>query len=303
MNKIKNFLYGFIKNQLKKQLTGNMGKVVEDDDKIICYVKKNKCSKYNRYSFIIISRILNEQDKKLSKLYNLDKKIVYLIENIDFNKNVRIFGYNDCDFIIRNCKFNGYLTVSINGDCNFNNVSIIGQTLLTIGAKNLTFKNVNLKNKFKYAYDDLPIYIGADDKLNIIDSKIGDAKKSNISLYSGKSINILNSDIKANEVDIKSKNIKSDDNSSILGFNKISIKSSKFKTPKLYKSSIIINEKEIQTSKNEFSLSNPKTNMEIKRLELLSLLNEIKKQCEEKNSNEIESLQKKLYNQPISKNN
>ena len=43
--------------------------------------------------------------------------------------------------------------------------------------------------------------------------------------------------------------------------------------------------------------------MEIKRLELLSLLKEIKKQCEEKNSNEIESLQKKLYNQPISKNN
>ena len=35
-----------VRNIIKKYLVGNLGKVVEEDDKLICYVKKNK----NEYS-------------------------------------------------------------------------------------------------------------------------------------------------------------------------------------------------------------------------------------------------------------
>lgn len=40
INKIKIKLYNILRYYTKKHITGNLGKVVEDKDKIICYVEK-----------------------------------------------------------------------------------------------------------------------------------------------------------------------------------------------------------------------------------------------------------------------
>ena len=42
MNKFKRILYDVTRPYAKNYLTGNLGKVVEDDEKITCYVKKVK---------------------------------------------------------------------------------------------------------------------------------------------------------------------------------------------------------------------------------------------------------------------
>lgn len=42
---IKEKIYQILRNYYKNYLTNNLGKVVETDDKLICYVKKKKVSK------------------------------------------------------------------------------------------------------------------------------------------------------------------------------------------------------------------------------------------------------------------
>ena len=42
MNKIKKCVYNLAREYVKKQLTGNLGKVVEKEDRLICYVNKTK---------------------------------------------------------------------------------------------------------------------------------------------------------------------------------------------------------------------------------------------------------------------
>jgi hypothetical protein len=36
-------LSNFVRNLIIINITGNLGKIVEDEDKITCYVKKSKC--------------------------------------------------------------------------------------------------------------------------------------------------------------------------------------------------------------------------------------------------------------------
>ena len=47
-NRVKNEIYNLFRKAAVKAITGNMGRVVEYDDKIICYVKKAKIQK-NKY--------------------------------------------------------------------------------------------------------------------------------------------------------------------------------------------------------------------------------------------------------------
>ena len=42
MNTFKKALYNITRPSAMKYLTGNLGKVVEDDEKITCYVKRSK---------------------------------------------------------------------------------------------------------------------------------------------------------------------------------------------------------------------------------------------------------------------
>lgn len=44
---IKKKIFNILRNYLKIKLTGNLGKVVEDEDKITCYVSKRKCKDKN----------------------------------------------------------------------------------------------------------------------------------------------------------------------------------------------------------------------------------------------------------------
>ena len=42
MNRIKKALYDLARNDAKKYLTNNLGIVVEEDDRLICYVEKSR---------------------------------------------------------------------------------------------------------------------------------------------------------------------------------------------------------------------------------------------------------------------
>ena len=144
---IRKFGLNILKKDIMKIMTNNLGKVVEEEDKIICYVEKKKCKK-GKYSYVIpcFGNTVRYNNKKLAQKLKLDKPICYIIENMDFDKRVSIFGYNDCEVIIRNCNFEQGIYSHINSKCTIDN-SYIKAFLdnTSISAKNLTIQNMTIK--------------------------------------------------------------------------------------------------------------------------------------------------------------
>lgn len=87
MNKFKKILYYVTRPFVKNYLTSNLGKVVEDDEKITCYVKKSKVKKkdYN-YTIACFGIGEDEDKKKIAKAFKLDKPIRYVIDGLALNK-------------------------------------------------------------------------------------------------------------------------------------------------------------------------------------------------------------------------
>ena len=72
MNTFKKVLYNITRPYAKKYLTGNLGKIVEDDEKITCYVKRSKIKKKD-YHYTIACFGIGENQEKVAKAYNLNK--------------------------------------------------------------------------------------------------------------------------------------------------------------------------------------------------------------------------------------
>ncbi len=81
-------IYNTLRNYLKKQLTGNLGKVVEEKNKLICYVKKGKIKK-DKYKCVIACFGIAEE-KKLAEAFELNKSICYIIDDMEIEKNITI---------------------------------------------------------------------------------------------------------------------------------------------------------------------------------------------------------------------
>lgn len=107
MNNIKSFIYKLARKSVMNRFTRNLGKVVEENDKLVCYVSKNKCWKDGSFTYTIpCSEISSSVEKELANSYGLNKPIYYVIEGIDFGKHqVHVFGYDNAKVIIRNCNF------------------------------------------------------------------------------------------------------------------------------------------------------------------------------------------------------
>ena len=121
---MKKLTYNIYRNLFKKTITSHLGKVVETEDKIICFVDKNKGKKESgTYSFLCFG-IGNNSLKEDALKLNLDKPTCYIIDGFNFDKHrIYIFGYNNCEVIIINCNFKD-VVVHVNGKATLDNVGI-----------------------------------------------------------------------------------------------------------------------------------------------------------------------------------
>ena len=93
IKKIKLVIFNVLRHYVKNYITGNLGKVEEEDEYLVCYVNKRKI-KSNKFIQYIYCQGIKESDKELAKSYKLYKKIYYIFENLKFNNSyVTIFGY------------------------------------------------------------------------------------------------------------------------------------------------------------------------------------------------------------------
>ena len=172
-------LTNIVRNFYKGYLVGNLGKVVEEEDKLICYVDKNKI-KEEKYSYTIYCYGITGKDKELAKRYNLDKPVHYIIEGITLkDKKVYIYNFHndDCNITIKNCDFDWGCSIAANCDCTIDSTHIREFHLLMIDTKNLTIKNMDLTNELAIAGANLSIRLGATENINLINSNIGKEKE------------------------------------------------------------------------------------------------------------------------------
>ena len=297
MNKVEKLIYGILRNIAKRKLTNNLGRVVEEEGKLICYVKKEKIKDK---STICCYGIPNDL-KDFAKKFKLNKPICYVFDSIDLSENKRIFGYNNCEVIIKNCKFNFRPFIHINGKCTLEDIIIKDYNLLIIGADELIIKNMNLNNLYLFAGRHSYAKIDAKKSIKIIDSNIGKEDIAiNLGLFTD-DLEIINSKISGDDVECKSKKINIDENSTLSASNKVEIEADDFNSINVSSPVIILNGEKVSNAKEKVTLKKVTDLLVSKRMELLNVLKTIKNNCESANSQMTLQYQEELNNQPINK--
>ena len=301
MNTFKKVLYNITRPYAKKYLTGNLGKVIEDDEKITCYVKRSKIKKKD-YHYTIACFGIGEKQEKVAKVYKLNKPICYVIDGIDFKKNkVYIFGYNNCEVIIKNSNFGLDLCIHVNGKCTLDNTNITTFSYLSIGANDLVIKNMD-SDKIRVISSESNICFGADNRIDVIDSNIGSQKKNiNVSFIATKELNVVNSNIVGKKVECKSSTINADKKSSLIATDKVNLQTDTFDSININAPTIVLNGEEISNEKKSVVFKKITEPLALKRLELVNFLKKVKTQCENINSEKVLEYQEELNVQPVSK--
>lgn len=304
-------------NELKrekaiKKITGNLGFVIETEDKLICYVKKENCSLKVRFpddAYVISLRNYKKENKDLVEKYYLDKKIVYVLDGLTFNRKepVVIEDYDGISEIeIKNCRFEDGLEISNPKKCTIKNTIINNDWFCCVNnikAIDLIIDNVNINTNTKMNQANNTI-INASNLLKIKSSKIK-ADYCEIGNIKTKEVNIENSIFEANrEIKIEARSLTAKLSRAISNF-EISIYTKvydKLLGLSLDAYSIYVNEEILQKEKTETPISlRPLNDLDKIRKMLLKQLKERKdeliKQREEKVALVISS-----YNeQPIGK--
>lgn len=301
MNKFKKVLYNITRPYAKRYLTGNLGKVVEEDEKITCYVKRSKIKKKD-YHYTIACFGIGEEQEKVAKAFKLNKPICYVIDSIDLKKHkVYIFGYNNCEVIIKNCNFGLDLHIHVNGKCTLDNTNITTFSYLSIGANELVIKNMD-SEQIRVVSSESNIGFGANDKIDVIDSNVGNKKKNiKVSFTATNGLNIANSSITGKEVECESSVINVDESSSLTATDKVALKANDFNPININAPIIVLNGEEIANEKETVVFKKITDPLLLKRLELVNLLKRVKNECESINSEKVSEYKEELDVQPINK--
>ena len=201
-NKLKDKIRNRLRNNLLKRMICNIGKIVEDNDKIIIYVEQKKMERYKVgrpiYSLSLngFYNILTENNNIINN-FNLNKPIYYIFDSIIFNNAVEITSV--CAHVIfDNCTFSKNVGIIYANEITFKNSTYIddcpvyfnGNCFFTAdNVEKITFINDNFHNDYRVSKYANPIF----------------GMKTNAN-----SIEIINSYIETNHsgtIDIKAKNI------------------------------------------------------------------------------------------------
>lgn len=297
---------------VKKKITGNLGFVIETEDKLICYVRKEKCGieiSHSGYKIYHIDCVdFREKYKELVEKYNLNKQIVYVLDGLTFNRNeiAEITGIENIGIEIKNCKFEFKFKVMTSGDCSLRNVIIepIAGSKIYIGAKNITMNNINIQHLDTFdvfAFDGFLLQLKAKNSIELKDLKVGEGILGETRLeVESNFINISNSTLRGKNIAIVAKNLQSE-NSLVAtsGFTLLDVE--EFNELNINSPLIEYNNRLFVYGGKTIYLKPIDKNLDINRRAILSQLRGIKANLEEQNKKIGEAVVKKLNNQPVDK--
>lgn len=290
-----------------RNITGNQGFVVETEDKIICYIQKEKCKKEKSYYEGVTTyciRLFNEKYREILEKKFQDKKLVYVLDGLDFKENVKIISGEDCDLEIKNCKFSGNLEISTYVDnCIIKNTSVnpsdINGEIYIVGQR-LVIDNVRIGQTDNQSY---PYFrkacISAIDLVEVKNSKIG---IGDIILGRGtKCINVINSILSAKDISIWSQKISSK-SSQLIANNKLEIKTDDFdslkvKTPFIHFDGVFLNHRD----GSKFYSLKPTNEKQNYRRAIIEQLKRIKGNLEEQRRQILDGVGKQIDSQRVAR--
>ena len=282
-----------------KRLTGNLGKVVDTEDKIICYVKKRN-SKRERLTDYFYCRGINKSNKVLANIYNLNKPITYVFNDREFKKHeVVIFGYDNANIIINNCNFNrGLIINNPKGITYLDNTNIKPFLNLSLSSSELILMNMNIKKPMNLMMFDISLY---GDNIKLVNSMIGEAfEKTNINVYANNKLDLVNSKISGEVVELTSQKVISN-NSFIRATEILAIDTNKSNELNIKAPCILSNDDSFSKEKDNLNKNEEETIEIKKRGELLNLLKNIKTLCENINNCKVEEYKNDLSKEEIGK--
>lgn len=309
---IKELIYDRKRESVKKQITGNLGFIVEEEEKLICYVKKKKCGIEISHSGYKIYHVRCKNNLKkyreLIEKYNLNKNIVYVLDGLCFNRNeiLEIEGDKNCDIQIKNCKFEFKFKVNTSGNCSLKNVTIepIAGPMIYIDAENIEMNNINIKpcDTFDvFGYDGFTLRLNAKDSIDLKNFKVKDEMAWSPTLkLTSKIIKICNSSLIAKIVQINSKDLQFK-NSIVKADNFVRLEVEKFNELNVKSPIIEYNSKHIKGNNNLICLKPIDEDLSINRQALLLQLKEISKKLNLYNKGIVNCVEEKLNSNKVGK--
>ncbi len=208
-----------LRELLLKYVMGNLGNVFEANDKVICTVDDSVLDNKDT----VVLNVLDDKKTKLINRYFKDKEFYYIIDGHVFDKDVVIYGYNNCRVLIKNSQFNKYVHITIDGDCHIENVYMTPDKLfLTISATNIELCDTFISKKA--SSDGLNLCIKGTDNVRISDSQLGRKNDNiNISLYAGNELSLQNVSVISSDIMMEASSINDNEKTNIK-YDKMSIK-------------------------------------------------------------------------------
>ncbi len=302
MIKSKEFLLNHIRNYVKLEITNNLGKVEEFDDKLVCYVddryKEKNCFKDSESIKYFFNCAVLEKNINLAKKYNLNKKIIYIIKDKCFDYEVNVYGYDNCEIIFDNCKFNYGLCTQLNDKCIIKNSEINQCGYTSLNANEIIIDNCKILNN-NYFANNLTIIA---ERTQINNSLIGVLSKQLIlTIKSLDDLILNNSSILGDKIELHSKRILSNKLSNINAIDYVRINSNDYQNLNVKGKKININSATISNYDGIICLNKEKNTLSLKRIELINLLQKIKEKSESKIAEEVHNYELKLKNTKIDK--
>lgn len=210
---MKNFIDKITYNKMRKKYLNkcicNIGDIVEEEDKIICYVKQDLLDKQIRKNLTLGLSLngintANEDLKKIADYFDLNKPVDYVFENINFNIYWLKFSSLFAHVTFRNCKFYDYIKIIFANDVTFENNKYY-QPYSTHGMDNC-FLDVYSIEKLAFINE---VFINSAEVVDLTEYNIS-TPKFGIKIK-GEEIEVINTNVNANDqVNIQSNKINID---------------------------------------------------------------------------------------------
>lgn len=299
MKSIKDLIYNNRRNCLIKRLTCNMGKVVEEEDSLVCYVVNNKI-KNGRLNSKVTCYGIGDCEREVAEQYGLNKKICYVIDGLNtYNRELCVFGYNDCEIILKNCNFRFNAVIVVGGKLILDNTSIAFFSTSSVYANEIVLRNIGNGQIDSFCFDANIRFCGRD-SINIENSFL-DNQRIKLSFLDAKKLIMCHSKVFSKKIVCDVETIIADDNSLLGASEEVNLTVNDFSSVKVDAPRVILNGNDVLHNDKLFTLRRLRNQLEIKRMNLLNVLNQISIKCQENNSRKVLDYQQRLDNTSVGK--
>lgn len=315
-HKKKKKLYNAARDAYLRESICSIGRIVETDDRIICYVEQEALDKYkgNKPIYDLMLRGINvvtDGLRETAESFGLDKDVYYIFDGIKFDAGLK-FTSRWCNVTFKNCIFRKNVYISWGNEITFENnkyrdhcnVYFLGNCFFSANrVKKLTFVNENFVNSYELKqYGDQVFGMKIDAReVEFVDSVVVCENTGGINI-DAVSTRLEKSSFIGHDISIKSTIIKSSD-TSVIGKESVMIDNSncdfdgEVKSPIMFYNGVDLSNK----SDEKIKVNIEEANLKVSRAKLVLELRRIKDYCSLTNEEELQTIRDELNNQPIVK--